>query len=806
MPLHPESKRLWKELRNPKCKLCPLHETAQTVCLMGNGPVESADIMVVGEAPGYREDDIKRPFAGRSGQLLRRELEAVGINPEACYISNMNKCRPPENRTPKASEASACRVYLEGELKEVNPKFILLVGGHALKVIKKGGVMKHRGEVYQLGDAQVMPTVHPAAVLRNPRYEMLFKTDLQAFARLVKGEETKASKTKTYLVQNKKTLEVMIKACMAADAIAYDIETNGFNEFDENAQIATISLTPREGVSFVVPIHHPESRWKDPSKLLRIVGNTLLYADAKLVAHNAKFDDRWLNQFGIPINATFDTMLAAHILDENRLKGLKPLSQILLGVDAWSIDIGARALETPLNKLAVYNAKDTDYTYRIYQIFKEELKREGNRRTARLFLKLMMPISRVLTKVERNGIWVDQDRLVARRIEVSKKLEKINKQLVKIAGMQMNWNSPVQLGQLLFDQLGLPVIETTKAGAASTKESVLLRLRDKHPVAELILEYRKWAKWQSTYLDGWHALMDSNGRLHPNYKIAGTVTGRLSSGKEIGDKGRGLNAQQVPRDKFIRSILGAPPGWTFCEFDFSQAELRIAAHYSQDKALMRHYARGFDVHMATAIKMTGKPEHAIESEERKKAKAVNFGFLFGMGAKKFVDYAFDNYGVIVTLEEAEAFRDAFFSEYSSLKPWHERQRRLARNYKQVSSLIGRTRHLPDIDSEDKEVRAEAERQAINSPVQGLASDLNLLSMIILDKMIPDDEAKIVASVHDAILFEIRNDRVKHWVPIIKHTMENLPLKKMFGVELDIPLVADVKIGQHWGEGEEVEVA
>lgn len=802
MPLHPDALKLWKKHRNSKCKLCELHKTAQTVCLMGNGPVP-ADIMIIGEAPGFREDDVSKPFAGRSGQLLRKSLEDIGLSPEQCFITNVNKCRPPDNRTPKASEATACRPYLESELGAVHPRFILLVGNHALKAIKKSGILKHRGEVYQLGDAEVLPTVHPAAVLRNPRFEGLFKTDLARFARLVNGEESKAKKTKSYLVNNKKALETMVKACMKAKTIAYDLETNGFNEFTEDAQIATISLTPQEGVSFVVPIHHPSSRWKRPEHVLRIIGNVLLYSNTKLIAHNAKFDDRWLNQFGIPIHADFDTMIAAHVIDENRLKGLKPLSQMLLGVDAWDIDVGGSALEQPLKKLAVYNAKDTDYTLRLYNMFRRELKKPHNRRSARLFMKLMMPVSRTLTDVERVGIWVDQDRLKKRRIQVNTKLEKINRKMVKIAGQQLNWNSPKQLAELLFDQLGLPIIETTPTGAASTKESVLLRLQHEHKIAELILEYRKWAKYKSTYLDGWAALMDKDGRLHANYKICGTVTGRLSSGKETGDKGRGLNAQQIPRDSFIRGILGAPPGWLFVEADFSQAELRIAAHYSGDRTMQRYFRMGHDIHLATAIKVTGLPADRIDKETRKKAKAVNFGFLFGMGAKKFVEYARDNYGVVVTLEEAEEIRDAFFREYSSLKKWHERQRRLARNYGQVQSLIGRIRHLPDIESEDKEVRAEAERQAINSPVQGLASDLNLLSMVMLHEMMPPDEARIVASVHDALLFEIREDRIDHWIPIIRNTMENLPLKKKFGAELDIPIQVDITVGKHWSEGEEV---
>lgn len=801
MPLHPEAKLLWKSHRNKKCKLCPLHKTAQTVCLMGNGPVP-AEIMIIGEAPGFREDDVAKPFAGRSGQLLRTSLSDAGIDAESCFITNVNKCRPPDNRTPKAGEATACRPYLDAELAAVKPRYILLVGNHALKTIKKSGIMKHRGEIYQFGDAQVMGTVHPAAVLRNPRYEMLFKTDLNAFARMVRGEVS-SKKTKVYLVQDKKALRAMVKMCMDSKAIAYDIETNGFNEFKENARIATVAVTPRKGVSFVLPVHHPQSRWKRPQDVLRILGNALLYSDAKLIAHNAKFDDRWLNQFGIPIHADFDTMVAAHTLDENRLKGLKPLAQILLGVDPWSIDIGDKALEIPLKKLAIYNGKDTAYTLELYNIFKRDLKREKNRRALRLFKRVMMPTSQTLTDVERHGLWLDQERLAQRTIETQQKVEKIQRKIYKLAKMELNLNSPKQLAELLFEKLGLPVIETTDAGAASTKESVLLKLRDKHKIAELILEYRKWAKWLSTYLVGWAALMDENGRIHPNYKICGTVTGRLSSGKESGDKGRGLNAQQVPRDKFIRSIIGAPDGWVFVEADFSQAELRVAAHYSQDKALLRHYDRDFDVHMATAMKMTGKPAKHIESEERKKAKAVNFGFLFGMGAKKFVDYALDNYGVVVTLEEAKAFREAFFDEYSALRPWHDRQRRLARKYKQVASLIGRIRHLPDIDSENEEVRAEAERQAINSPVQGLASDFNLLAMCILHKLMPPDEARIVASVHDALLFEIREDVKDKWIPIIRDTMENLPLKKWFDVELDVPLKVDIKVGKHWSEGEEV---
>ena len=216
--------------------------------------------------------------------------------------------------------------------------------------------------------------------------------------------------------------------------------------------------------------------------------------------------------------------------------------------------------------------------------------------------------------------------------------------------------------------------------------------------------------------------------------------------------------------------------------------------------MQRLFQMGTDIHLQTAVYMTKKAAQDVTKEERKKAKAVNFGFLYGMGANKFVIYARDNYDVVVSLAEAEEFRDRFFSEYRALRPWHERQRRLARNYGWVQSPIGRIRHLPDIHSEDKEVRAEAERQAINSPVQSMASDMMLLSMILLHPQMSPDDAKIVGTVHDSLLFEVREESVAHWVPIIKNTMENLPLKRKFGVTLTVPIVADVTVGQHWSEG------
>lgn len=774
------------------------------MCLIGDGPVP-ADVMIVGEAPGFREDEIHKPFAGKSGQLLDRELAKVGLHRKDIFLTNVNKCRPPDNDTPNKTQMKACRPYLDAEIEAVKPKFILTVGNTALSVIKKSGIMKHRGEVYNLDDAVVFPTVHPAAVLRNPRYERLFQTDLSTFARIVRGEPSKTPATKVYLVTDKRTLKVMCRAIMSAATLAYDLETTGTDAHHPEAQVVTIAVSPKPGVSFVVPIGHPEARWKDPVRILGIVGRAMMYSGAKIIAHNATFDDRWMHRFGVPVDSTFDTMVAAHILDENRYKGLKVLAPMLLGVDPWKdIDPG-KAMETPIRPLARYNAKDADYTHRLYYTFRRELTQRGNERTLRLFVKLLMPASHAVTDVILHGMWLDPKRLNKRLIQVNEKLAKIDRKLRKATGTDANWNSTQQLAAILFGKLGLDPIEFTPKGAESTKESVLLQLRDESPVVGLILEWRKWFKWRSTYLQRWKDVKDENNRMHPNYKMTGTVTGRLSSGKDenANRKERGLNVQQVPRDPFIRSIIGAPPGWKFVEADFSQVELRIAAHMSQDREMMRVFRMDEDPHLQMAMTMTGKPAHRVEKEERKKAKAVNFGFLYGMGAKKFVIYARDNYEVVVELDEAEDFRDKFFERYADLQRWHARQRRLVNQYKQVQSPIGRVRHLPDVDSEDKEVRAEAERQGINSPVQSLASDMMLLSMILLHEQMPPDEARIVGTVHDSLLFEIREDRVAYWAPRIKFVMEHLPLKKKFGCTLSVPIKVDVKIGDHWSEGEEV---
>jgi DNA polymerase-1 len=331
-----------------------------------------------------------------------------------------------------------------------------------------------------------------------------------------------------------------------------------------------------------------------------------------------------------------------------------------------------------------------------------------------------------------------------------------------------------------------------------------------------MLDRVEWQKNLSSFFNAYEVMYDEDHRIHTTFKLAGTVTGRLSSGKVEGEKVqgrtdlRGVNLQQVPRNPLIRGMFGAPPGWSFVEADYSQIELRIAAFIARERHMIQLYQNGADIHLTTAMAVTGLPANRITKEIRKKVgKPVNFGFLYGMGWRKFIETAFNNYGAVFTEAESRAYRDAYFDLFPDLLPWHDRQRRLVHANGRVQGPQGRVRHLPDIYSPDKMVRAEAERQAINSPVQGFASDMALLSMTLINAEFRRQgiAGNCLGLVHDAVNFEIRDDELARALPIIKDTMEDpVPLRQKFGTVLNMPIVADLKIGRHWGDAHEVEDA
>jgi uracil-DNA glycosylase family 4 len=559
-------------LADHDCTRCSLHETTARVCIMGRGSPK-AKVMILGEAPGANEADTGKVFSGRAGQLLDDLLHGAGFVPGDCYISNVVKCRPPDNRKPERTEWEACRTYLEREYRSVSPSHVLLLGNAALQAVaRKSGITKQRGIKLDLKDpvfsrATTMATFHPAYILRNPGQHHVLAEDFRRFSRLISGELSAVAVKTRYVstVEGLKNVKAWLEALPSGTDVSYDVENYG-RPWDPPGSwgIVCLGISVDGERSVVIPLDHPQSPFRrNWRKVLAYLKPGLERRDFKHLGQNAKHDNVQLAGAGVFVEHRFDIMLAAHILDENRPKNLGYLSQALLGADVYKgmVDLKPEKILTePIKKIAIYNGYDVGYSWQLKQRLKAELVKEP--RLARLFTKLVMPASHVVQQVEMAGMWVDQERLWSRikilKDHVDQQLEVLNEHNPRRGDFardgDFNYNSTQQLGRWLFSGesrggLGLDPIEVTKSGNPSTREAVLLHYHD-HPAVAALLRYRTLQlKWLGTYLIPWSTRLDARSRLHTTYKLYGTVTGRASG-----------DLQQVPRDSFIRSVIGAPPG------------------------------------------------------------------------------------------------------------------------------------------------------------------------------------------------------------------------------------------------------
>jgi DNA polymerase-1 len=846
-----------KDIRVKDCDLCKLHKTADVVCQIGFGPPK-ADIMVVSKMANSKE------WQGD----LELELAEMGLDLGRVFFTQAIKCRT-FDQDASNTDVKTCKTYLDQEIERVKPKFILAFGNEALLATTgHSGITKYRGRVYDHpSGAKVIPTIASASVRRNPGQRPGYMADLRLFANLVLGRASGIAKPNYAIIDTQKKLKKLKKILALTEQFDFDVETHS-DYYKDDGRIISLSAvcmipTPSGPKRFVfaLPLYHPESIWKRKHRAVLKYLQPELEKIKKVTAHNGPYDVKWMKQYGINIHFTFDTMLAIHLLNENVQKGLKPQAQARLGVEPWGIDT-KYLLEKPLADILEYNVLDVWYMHHIRKQLIEELKAQP--RIFRIFKYIMMDGANELINSEMRGIWLDVPLLKERTPVIEQKLEDIEKKILAEAHLDIepdqytpllaethidttpmsgwevsgwpvqkvlktrgpvyaepNFNASKFARWMLFDHLGLPITERGKdkpdgsPGEPSMAEGVMLALKDKHPVVPLMLERVGYQKTISSFFGPYAELYDEDHRIHTNFKLAGTVTGRLSSGKNdldkisaVRGKLRGVNLQQVPRDPFIRGVFGAPPGWSFVEADYSQVELRIVAYLSRDRTMLNLYKTGADIHLATAANVLGIPLSQVSKDDRKKAKAVNFGFVYGMGWRKFIQTAFEKYQAVFTEDEARAVRVAFFEQFSGLQPWHAKQRRLVNQYGRVQSPLGRVRHLPDIFSPDEGVRAEAERQAINSPVQSFASDMAVVSMVEINRKFRKRgiQGHCVGLVHDAINYEIRDDHVAEALPIIKDTMEDVSLlKKKFNIHVDVPIVSDLKIGSHWGGARELEV-
>lgn len=802
--------------RDPDCSLCGLCETADFVCLLGKGPKRSK-VMIVGEAPGEREDDTGTPFVGRSGKLLTGILDALGVDRGDVYITNAVHCRPPDNRTPKAKEIKACKKWLLDEIKAVNPQFILMLGNVPLESLAGvKGIKKYRGKPIDVPGADLgtthnkvylFPAYHPSFALRDPRNEPVLQRDIKQFFEIVKRGGPRVEKGLSHrIVLTAKDFKEALEDIENNSLLSFDTETSGLDPFAPGAYITSLGIGTRKH-QWCFPLQHTKGPLYNKFNLQRRRVRKLTKAvqGKKLVGHNGKFDSLFLRViFGVDWWTDFDTMMAHYQVDENQYHGLDHLAAQHFGAIDYDIPLAEKHGFGPLDRHCEYLALDVFYTRKLYFILKKQL--ELDPPTARVFYGLTMPVARMYVDIEYNGVFVDPVELQAgykywkeimddRLAQLNKlvpddRVWKDKKTKKEVRGI--NWGSPKQVAEVLFGRLKLKVLDRTPGGDPQVNESVLLRLAKLSPVPKLILEYREAQKNLGTFIEGWQKRCYQN-RMHPSFKVHGTVTGRPSC--------EDPNLQQVPRDKRLRSLIRAPQGWAMVDADLSQAELRIAAEMSDDRELKLSYQTGVDVHTLTVQRIFGIMNPT--KEERKKGKAINFGFIYGMGWRKFKDYARDNYGVDFTDGECKQIRKAFFRLYGDLPDWHKRQRRFANRNGYVRSLLGRKRRLPDAmlrgdDPLTEAKRANAERQAINSPVQSLASDINLAACVELWQELSPEYFRIVGTVHDAILMEVREDMLPVVLPRIKQAMEHPRLLKEWNVKMSVPIVSEVEVGP-WGD-------
>ncbi len=703
-------------------------------------------------------------------------------------------------------------------------------------------------------EATVFPIFHPSyACLRNPAARPLFVADLHNLKRILSAEGSEDNVQYIPCTTPEQVLDAYMHL-KDSDVLSFDLETYGqpdaYDPRNEDFKILSCAISAKPGTCYVIAVEHPDNPLaQDPRYVhfCRLVLKKLLERDVtrpqkRIIAHNGLYDCYILaGHFGIDVHLTFDTMVMAFLLNENEPKTLKRQAPQWLGVKVWNDGIVwtetvrykdddgrsksyRRMIIPPWETLWPYNAKDTDYTLQLYYNQKQRISNQP--KLIRLFTKLLVPAVKALVKIQLNGLCFDRERVIE-RIEQTVRLRQEQEAIIlsyvpEDRRATFNVNTPVDLRYLLYDVRGLPIQLHPKTKKPTTDKEALTALEDSVEqdsddarLMKAIREYRKWAKYDSTYLHKWYLAMTPDGWVFPKYNLCGkesqgggdsddgVVTGRLSG-----------DYQQIPRDVFLRSCVSAPldtpkyKGWKWLQADLSQVELRLVAHEAGDPNLIDAYRTGKDVHTMMArklLEMRGTDPDSVSPDEFKRyrtlAKGVNFGFLYGMEWPKFIRYMRTAFNATITPEEAKAARQAFFDMWPRIAHYHRQQRQKVETYKKVESLIGRVRRLPDIDSDDKSVRENAVRQAINSPIQSLGSDIMLLGMIEVAKEIEgkEDEIIMVMTFHDALGFYVRPDVAEEWGERIQYLMANPPLKEWFGVELLVPLAVDYEISTHWTE-------
>jgi DNA polymerase-1 len=590
------------------------------------------------------------------------------------------------------------------------------------------------------------------------------------------------------------TFDIWLDKLKASELFAFDTETDSLDYMVAN--LVGLSFAVAEGEAAYVPVAHdyldaPEQLDRD-WVLAQL--KPLLEDDTKAkVGQNLKYDASVLARYGIEMKGIkHDTMLASYVY--NSVGGKHDMDSLALRFLQHSCisfeqlaGKGKNQLtfnQIDLNEAAVYAAEDADVTLRLHNRLFANI--EQDEKLKAIYQEIEVPLVPVLSRMERTGVLIDDMKLSAQSQEIAVRLGELEQKAYEIAGQPFNMNSPKQLQTILFEQMGLPVIKKTPSGSPSTAEEVLQELALDYPLPSVIMEYRGLAKLKSTYTDKLPKMINPHtGRVHTSYHQAVTATGRLSSTDP--------NLQNIPirneEGRRIRQAFVAPHGYKILAVDYSQIELRIMAHLSGDQALLDAFQQGKDIHAATAAEIMGVSIEQVSSEQRRRAKAVNFGLIYGMSA----------FGLAKQLGiprgEAQAYMDKYFERYPGVMQYMEDTRSNASQHGYVETIFGRRLHLPEITSRNVMRRKAAERAAINAPMQGTAADIIKKAMLLVDQWIQEEgngRVKLLMQVHDELVFEVEESCLTEIESKVQQLMES-------AAQLNVPLVAEAGHGDNWDQ-------
>ena len=596
--------------------------------------------------------------------------------------------------------------------------------------------------------------------------------------------------------------EVWLKKLQDAQLIAFDTETTGLDA--QQAQLVGLSFAVKPGEAAYIPLTHsymgvPEQLDRDT--VLRALKPLLEDPNKAKVGQHAKFDMNILANCaiggdpacGISVQGiAFDTMLESYVLDSTATRhDMDSLALKYLGHSTTSFqDIagkGAKQLtfdQISLEQAGPYAAEDADVTLRLHNVLHEKLLAIPSLNS--VLTDIEMPLVPVLARIERQGALVDAKLLGVQSVELGDKMVALEREAFEIAGEEFNLSSPKQLGVILYEKLGLPIISKTAKGQPSTAEAVLAELAEQDfPLPKVLMQYRSMSKLKSTYTDRLpEQINPRTGRIHTSYHQAVTATGRLSSSDP--------NLQNIPirtaEGRRIRQAFVAPPGYKLLAADYSQIELRIMAHLAKDEGLLHAFRNNLDVHSATAAEVFGVELSDVTTDQRRSAKAINFGLIYGMSAFGLAKQ------IGVDRKQSQAYIDRYFARYPGVLDYMERTRTQAAEQGYVETIFGRRLYLPEINVKNPALRKGAERTAINAPMQGTAADIIKKAMVAVDNWLSASglEARVILQVHDELVLEVRED-------LVEQVSEALRIHMSDAATLDVPLVVEVGVGNNWDE-------